>query len=152
VAPYANYYIFVITVQLLAHLSYSYNPNMEDIHIEPTKNSPLVEFYASGKLIMAGSAYPENAREFFDPLIEWIMNLQTGNVDFDLIIEYINTSAAKKLLEMLQKLERNSQIATRNVNWFYQKWDTDSLETGQILSESLPGIRFKLTEYEKKPN
>jgi hypothetical protein len=123
---------------------------MEDIHIEPTKNSPLVEFYTSGKLIMAGSAFPENAREFFDPLIEWIMNLQTGDVDFDLIIEYINTSAAKKLLELLQKLERNSQISARSVNWFYQNWDIDSLETGKILSESLPGIQFKFVEYEKK--
>jgi hypothetical protein len=125
---------------------------MEDIHIEPTKNSPLIEFNASGKLIIAGSAYPENAKEFFDPLIEWIMNLEVVDVDFDLIIEYINTSAAKKLLELLQKLERNSHITNRKVNWFYQNWDADSLETGKILSESLPGIHFSFTEYEKKAN
>lgn len=110
----------------------------------------MVEFFASGKLIIAGSAYPENAKEFFDPLIDWIVRLQAPNVDLDLIIEYINTSSAKKLLELLQKLERNNEIASRNVNWFYQKWDSDSLETGQILSDSLPKIDFKFTEYEKK--
>jgi hypothetical protein len=112
---------------------------MDDLHIEPTKNSPLVEFFTSGKLIIAGSVYPENAKEFFDPLIEWIVKLQSNKIDLDLIIEYINTSS-----------ERNLQIESRNVNWFYQKWDSDSLETGQILSESLPKINFKYSEYEKK--
>jgi uncharacterized Fe-S radical SAM superfamily protein PflX len=123
---------------------------MEDLHITQSKNSPLVEFFQNGKLVISGSVFPENAKEFFDPLIEWIVNHQSPNVDLDLIIEYINTSSAKKLLELLQKLERNSQIGKRTVNWFYQKWDTDSLETGQILSESLPNIDFKFTEYEKK--
>ena len=123
---------------------------MEDLHIEPTKNSPLVEFYTSGKLVLAGSAYPENAREFFDPLIDWIINIEVDTVDFDVIIEYMNTSSAKKLLELFQKLERNKLIGTRNIIWHYEKWDTDTLETGQILSESLPGLTFKYVEYEKK--
>jgi hypothetical protein len=123
---------------------------MDDLHLEPTKNSPLVEFFTSGKLIIAGSVYPENAKEFFDPLIEWIVKLQSTHVDLDLIIEYINTSSAKKLLELLQKLERNAEIGNRNINWFYQKWDTDMLETGEILAESLSKLTFKFTEYEKK--
>lgn len=123
---------------------------MKDLQIEPTNNTPLVDFFTSGKLIFAGSAYPENAKEFFDPIIDWISELQVETVDFDLIIEYINTSAAKKLLELLQKLEANDKIQERKVNWFYQKWDEDSLETGQILSDSLPEITFEFVEYEKK--
>ena len=77
---------------------------MKDLQIAPTKTTPLIDFFASGKLIFAGSAYPENAKEFFDPIIDWIIELETEIVDFDLIVEYINTSAAKKLLELLQKL------------------------------------------------
>jgi hypothetical protein len=123
---------------------------MNDLQIEPTKNTPLIDFFTSGKLIFAGSAYPENSKEFFDPIIDWIMELQVETVDFDLIIEYINTSAAKKLLELLQKLEKNDKIQERKVNWFYQQWDEDTLETGQILSDSLPGIVFNFVEYEKK--
>jgi hypothetical protein len=124
---------------------------MEDLHIQPTKNSPLVEFSANGKMVISGSIFPENAREFFDPLIDWVMHLNAETATFDLTIEYINTSSAKKLLELLQKMERNNQIKERNVNWYYEKWDTDSLETGQILAESLTGIRFNQVEYEKKP-
>lgn len=123
---------------------------MSDLQIEPTKKTPLVEFYDSGKLIMAGSAFPENANEFFDPLIDWIVELKAEVVDFDLIIEYLNTSAAKKLMELLQKLVLNKHIQICQVNWLYQKWDEDSLETGQILSESFPEIKFDFVEYESK--
>jgi hypothetical protein len=123
---------------------------MKDLQIEPTKKTPLIDFFTSGKLIFAGSAYPENVKEFFDPIIDWIVELDCETVDFDLIIEYINTSAAKKLLELLQKLQANDKISSRRVNWFYQKWDEDGLETGQILSDSLPGISFEFVEFEKK--
>jgi hypothetical protein len=123
---------------------------MKDLQIQPTSNTPLIDFFTSGKLIFAGSAFPENSKEFFDPIIDWIVELETNSVDFDLIIEYINTSAAKKLLELLQKLQANDKIQERKVKWFYQQWDEDSLETGQILSESLPGIAFEFVEYEKK--
>ena len=123
---------------------------MEDLQIEPTKKTPLIDFYTSGKLVMAGSAYSENAKEFFDPIIDWIVNLQAEEVDFDMIIEYINTSSAKKLLELLQKLERNEHIQSRRVKWYYEKWDEDGLETGQTLAESLPRINFEYIEYEKE--
>ena len=123
---------------------------MQDLQIEPTKKTPLVQFFNSGKLILAGSAYPENANDFFDPLIRWIVEFHAEAVDFDLIIEYINTAAAKKLMELLHKLQSNTNIGVCQVNWFYQKWDDDGLETGQILSDSLPGITFDFVEYESK--
>jgi hypothetical protein len=123
---------------------------MKDIEIEPTKNSPMVNFFMSGRLIMAGSINAENAREFFNPLIDWIADLEAPKVDFDLIIEYINTSSAKKLLELLLKLQSNKQIETIKVNWFYRKWDEDLLDMGKILAESLKRIKFEYVEYEDK--
>ena len=122
---------------------------MEDLQIQPTKNSPLIDFFTSGKMVLAGSAYAENAKEFFEPVIQWIEDLETEEVDFDLIIDYINTSSAKKLYELLQKLQHNRRIGKKKINWFYQKWDEDNLETGKILSESLPSIEFDFVEYEK---
>ena len=123
---------------------------MQDLQIEPTKQTPLINFFSSGKLIMAGSVYPENAKEFFAPVIDWVMTTDLAEVDFDLIIEYINTAAAKKLVEILLKLQSNKHINSIQVNWFYQKWDEDILETGQILQSSLPKIQFKFVEYEGK--
>jgi hypothetical protein len=123
---------------------------MNDLELEPTKNTPLINFFLSGRLIMAGSINAENAREFFDPLIDCIATLESPEVDFDMIIEYINTSSAKKLLALLQRLQSNIQIKTIKVNWFYRKWDEDLLDMGNILDESLKRITFEFIEYEDK--
>ena len=122
---------------------------MQDLIIEPTKNTPLINFFTSGTLILAGTAHAENAKEFFNPLIEWIEELKSPEVQFDIILEYINTSSAKKLLELLQKLERNAQLQDTKIKWFYEEWDEESLETGEILAESLPGLKFEFVIYEK---
>lgn len=123
---------------------------MQDLQIEPTNNTPLIDFFASGKLILAGSAHAENAKEFFDPILDWVDELDVPDIDFDVILEYINTASAKKLLELLQKLEAKNQATTVKIKWFYQEWDEESLETGEILAESLRGLKFEFVTYEKK--
>ncbi len=115
---------------------------MEDILIEPTNKTPLIDFAQTGKLVMAGSAFPENAKEFFDPIIDWIAEVNINEVDFDLVMDYFNTAAAKKLLELLRKLDSNTKIKYVKVNWYYDKEDLDSLESGQILAETLSRVKF----------
>ena len=122
---------------------------MEDLLIEPTRKTPLVDFSLNGKLVLAGSAQAENAKEFFDPLVDWITDLRIEAVDFDVVLEYINTASAKRLLEILRKLDSNMHIKTLNINWFYDKDDEDHLETGQILSDTLRKARFKYVVIDK---
>ncbi len=123
---------------------------MNDLHIKPSKNTPQIDFYANGNLVLTGSVYSENAKEFFQPVIEWVVNLETEEVNFDLKINYINTASAKKLFELLQELSRNTQIKKINTKWFYEEGDEDGLETGQLLSESIPNLNFKFIEYDEK--
>jgi hypothetical protein len=125
---------------------------MDDLLIEPTNNTPMVNFFSGGKLIMAGSLFAENAPEFFSPLMSWIDNLKVNEADFDLIIEYLNTACAKQLLRLLLKLKNSSNVQHVKVNWFYEMEDEESLETGKILAESIPDIDFNFTIYERKAN
>lgn len=122
---------------------------MENILIEATKNTPMVEFFTNGKLTLAGNAYPENVKYFFNPLIDWVEDLDTEEVDFDLILEYSNTGAAKKLLEMLKRLDRNKRVEKININWFYSEEEEESLEAGQILEELLRRSTFNYIKFEK---
>ncbi|MBN2214935.1 MAG: DUF1987 domain-containing protein [Bacteroidales bacterium] len=123
---------------------------MEDLLIEPTAKTPLIDFSLSGKLVIAGSSYPENAKEFFDPVINWATDLQTESIDLDLVLEYMNTASAKKLLELLKQLESNLRIKNLTVNWYYDKEDDDTLEAGQILADTLSRIKFNYKQFEKK--
>lgn len=122
---------------------------MKDIVLEPTKNTPYVEFNSTGKLIIAGNLKAENAIEFFDPLIEWVKDLNVNKVDFDLILEYINTPSAKKLFELIKRLKSNNSVKEITINWFYQKGDVDHLETGQIFADAIGGVKFNFVTYER---
>lgn len=122
---------------------------MKDIVLEPTKNTPYVEFSSTGKLIIAGNLKAENAIEFFDPLIEWVKDLNVNKVDFDLILEYINTPSAKKLFELIKRLKSNNSVKEITINWFYQKGDVDHLETGQIFADAIGGVKFNFVTYER---
>ncbi len=123
---------------------------MEDLLIEPTAKTPLIDFSMSGKLVIAGNSYPENAKEFYDPVINWTNELRIESIDMDLVLEYMNTASAKKLLELLKKLESNINIKNLTVNWFYDKDDNDSLEAGQILADTLSRFNFTYKQFEKK--
>lgn len=121
---------------------------MENLRIKPTKNTPQVDFYTNGNMAITGSVYSENAREYFKPLLDWVTDLNTPEINFDMKIEYINTACAKKLFELLQDLDKNAHLQTLNIRWFYPKGDEDALETGQILSESLVRMKFKFVEFD----
>ncbi len=125
---------------------------MENLQIDPSQKTPMVDFSMNGRLVLAGSSYSENSREFYNPIINWIGELQTEKVDFDLILDYINTSCAKKLFELLKTLDANTSVSAININWYYQDWDEDNLETGQILNDLLKRAQFKFVAYEKKNN
>jgi len=99
-------------------------------------------------MAITGSIYSENAREYFRPLLEWVVNVEAPEINFDMKIEYINTACAKKLFELLHELDKNTHINTLNIKWFYPLGDEDALETGQILSESLLRLKFKFVEYD----
>ena len=51
---------------------------MENLRIEKTRYTLEVELNKdTGILEMTGSSYPENALDFFTPIIEWIKNFIT---------------------------------------------------------------------------
>jgi hypothetical protein len=122
---------------------------MNDLIIEPTKKTPLVEFHTNGKLTLAGSSYPENVRDFYAPVMDWVNELETEEITLDLIMDYTNTASAKVLLDLLRKFDLTSRFKTVTINWYYEEDDEDTLEAGQILEDVLTNSNFKYVAYEK---
>ncbi len=119
---------------------------MNNISIEATDNTPWADFDHNGLLKLDGRSFPENASEFYDPLIEFVKVLDVQHVYFDINLEYINTASTKKLLFLLNTLEQNENIELIQVNWFYEEGDDDSVETAEIYDDSLRRIRFTFNE------
>lgn len=122
---------------------------MNDLIIEPTKKTPFVEFHSNGKLTLAGNSYPENVRDFYGPVMEWISQLESEEITLDLIMDYTNTASARVLLELLRKFDISTQFKKVNINWYFEENDEDSLEAGQILEDILTNSTFNYVEYEK---
>lgn len=121
---------------------------MEQINIEPTKKTPGITFDPSkGFLEVTGRSIPENAIDFYKPLISSLNEyakkpLDVTNVNVKL--EYFNTSSSKCILDMFKSIEViHKNNLTVNINWFYEDEDEDMLETGEYY-EDIIKIPFKM--------
>ncbi|MBN1117406.1 MAG: SiaC family regulatory phosphoprotein [Bacteroidales bacterium] len=120
---------------------------MERIFIEATNHLPLVDFETDGKFKLEGRVIPEDVNKFFNPLIEFVSQLETEKVEFNINLEYFNTATSKKLLDLLKHLDANNKIGLVNVNWHYEEGDDDSLEMGEVYEECMLRTSFRFIEY-----
>lgn len=120
---------------------------MEKLSVAATDCLPAIEFSPDGKLKMEGKSIPEDANRVFNPLIEFIDQLEVSEVVFDINLIYFNTASSKKIMEMLRHLDANSRIEQILVNWHFEEGDEDSVETAEIYEESLFRVDFRYIEY-----
>ena len=93
----------------------------------------------TGILEMEGSSYPENALDFFGPIIGWIKNyISRGSkpIVMDIRLNYLNTSSTKCILDIFEILEQYYKSGGQvKINWYYAEDDEDIMETGEELGE-----------------
>lgn len=127
---------------------------MKRVSIEGTSQTPAVTFDPeTGVLEIRGRSIPENAIEFYSPLLDWIeaysetpQPVTKVNIRF----EYLNTSSSKLLYSVFHKLELLSKSGHPvEINWFYEKEDEDMMETGEDF-QSILKIPFTFIEVEEE--
>lgn len=121
---------------------------MHNLQIARTKYTLAVDFNAdTGVLEMAGSSYPENTLEFFQPVFDWLEEFaaKPGQpVTLRLRLNYLNTSSSKCILEVLEIIGRRQQHGgSVVVRWHYGKDDADLLEIGKEFAEDT-GLAFEM--------
>ncbi|MBI3136255.1 MAG: DUF1987 domain-containing protein [Bacteroidetes bacterium] len=109
---------------------------MENFVLEGTPKSPRVDFNAqTGILLISGRSIPENAREFYRPLIEWVERYSDQpkpKTIFDICLEYFNTSSSKALFDLFKTVE-NMHISGKStilVKWKYENDDWEMRDAG----------------------
>lgn len=115
---------------------------MENLIIKATNISPDVEFHPDGKLKIDGKIITENAVVTFEPIFKWIEQFEGNHIEFDIHLEYMNTSASMQLYSLLNKLDENCLISDLKVNWFYEEDDEEHLETGEMFADRLERTVF----------
>lgn len=107
--------------------------------VPPTESTPKVECHSSsGKFVLEGKSYAENANAFYDPWIRWLNDVYlsgpAAHTELDIRLEYYNTSSTFALIGVLRKLEELLERGhTVTVRWHYHELDTDVEETGMDI-------------------
>ena len=121
---------------------------MENLTIKETTYTPEIHFDIEGTLSMKGKSYPENAFEFYEPVMDWIEKYFESNAKdktvFSIEITYFNSSTSKVLFDMLDLFEENSSEHSIEVNWIYDKEDESSKEAGEDIDEDFENLKINL--------
>jgi hypothetical protein len=120
---------------------------MEILNLKGTDDTPAVLLdKQNGIFEISGRSLPENAAEFYKPVIEWInayASDSNSSTELAIKLEYFNTASSKLILAVLSALEEVKGI---KVLWYFHDDDEDMEEAGQEFSE-LVGIPFEFKIY-----
>jgi hypothetical protein len=120
---------------------------MEIINNGGTEDTPKVVLDKGNSVFeISGRSLPEDAAEFYEPIIAWIEQYQkqaNPTTNFMFKLEYFNTASSKLILDVLSALEAIDGI---KVIWYYHEDDEDMEEAGQEFSE-LVDVPFEFKTY-----
>jgi hypothetical protein len=124
---------------------------MKDLQIEIGDKTPLVDLDSiSGVLKIEGRSIPENAQEFYRPILSWLdhyLNFPAEETVLYLNLEYFNTSSSKIILDIMMRLKKNHLKGKKVVvRWLYQEEDEEMLEAGNDYA-SLIEIPFQIESF-----
>lgn len=120
---------------------------MEKLIIDATLNTPSVILDPEKNLFQfTGESRPENVRNFYIPVLEWLENYtsEVASLDkenksrvheFHFNFEYFNSTSAKYILDLFKTLSNlHSEGINVLVYWHYEEDDEDMLEVGKEMS------------------
>ena len=126
--------------------------NNEEVHISSSPETPEVILKRNeGEIKFSGRSMPEDAKEFYLPIIKWIEKYAKSPAPGTRVIfnyEYFNTASSKMIMEIIETIkkiaEKDKQFKTE---WHYFVDDEDILEAGEDYEE-MTGVSFEYLSYE----
>lgn len=122
---------------------------MDALELPATTRTPQVSFnFPEHRLRLIGESYPEDVTSFYNPLFDALdeyLNGFSGKCRFDFELIYFNSSSAKAIMLLMDKLDdaacRGCEV---DVYWFYDPEDDTMEELGVDFGEDLRKVNFRL--------
>lgn len=125
---------------------------MQNLEIPATARTPAVKFdFGQNHLKLVGESYPEDVTEFYNPIFAsldaYLAGLGDGKCRFDFELIYLNSSSAKAIMMLMDKLDAAAANgAVVDVFWYYDKEDDTMQELGEEFGEDLANAEFHLEQ------
>jgi hypothetical protein len=123
---------------------------MAGLEIVATDRTPAVSFdFDHHRLKIMGESDPEDVSTFYHPIFEaldaYLADLGEGSCRFDFELIYFNSSSAKAIMMLMEKLDEAAQNgASVEVFWYYDEEDDTMQELGEEFGEDLEHAVFHL--------
>jgi hypothetical protein len=127
----------------------------------PTDCTPGLSLNSEKNLLeITGESRPEDIREFYGPVLEWIDEYEklvyyivgTNNspltMELRFQLSYFNSSSAKVFIQIIQKLAsitRSNSLIKLNIIWTYEEGDEDILDAGKEF-EKITGSKMEFVK------
>jgi hypothetical protein len=125
---------------------------MNDFILKATDTTPVINFNAnSGELLIEGKLIPEDAKEFFEPILSWLDEYVKTDIyatKLKLKLHYFNVSSSKNILYIfytLNNLIKRERLV--EIEWYYSIDEDEMYELGQDFA-LMVNIPFKFIEYD----
>ena len=122
----------------------------DKLDIQATTRTPAVNFdFMQNHLKITGESYPEDVTEFYGPVFtaldSYLSKLGSGTCRFDFELIYLNSSSAKAIMMLMDKLDAAAASgAIVEVFWYYDREDDTMQELGEEFGEDLANTQFHL--------
>jgi hypothetical protein len=120
---------------------------LETLHINATTETPEVHLVSDGGISrIEGKSLPENAFEFYEPVVIWVRNFTRRSdkpLRLELRFEYFNSSSGRYLFEILNILEQSRHRQSYQIFWLCDKDDELMIDKGEEL-KSLIDMSFEI--------
>jgi hypothetical protein len=124
---------------------------MQDkLDIEATSRTPAISFdFSRNHLRISGESYPEDVTEFYGPVFSalesYLGRLGSGSCRFDFELIYLNSSSAKAIMMLMDKLDAAAKDGAQvDIHWYYDTEDDTMQELGEEFGEDLENAKFHL--------
>ncbi len=126
---------------------------MERLTLPATQFTPLVDFdFAARALTLRGESYPENAAEFYGPILsslrQYMSNgAHTGKIEVTLHFAYVNSSSTRSLQQLLTVLDAAARDgANIEVRWLVEADDDAMTELGVDLLGDKSSLIYEIVD------
>jgi hypothetical protein len=125
---------------------------LDRFEVPATARTPAVSFdFVRHHLKLSGESYPEDVTTFFNPIFEalddYLAGLSTGRCRFDFELIYFNSSSAKAIMMLLEKLDEAAEgVSSVSIHWYFDSEDDTMQELGEEFGEDLVHAGFQVEE------
>lgn len=124
---------------------------MEAKRITGTDESPEVVLDKdTNEFKFVGKSLPEDVKEFYNPILEWIENYvkepnEETIIEFNM--EYFNSASSKQILDILERFALINESGKKvMVKWHYMEDDEDMEDAGESYAD-IVDVPFELVSY-----